>query len=228
MQHFYVINDQIGTSPLISSPPLPAGAVPAILVAGGAHDPCDTKCRPEFVVYAQCNQQDAAATIHLFSGRWLFRRVHCFHTRRRGGALATKSKWHLRNLFLRQRCLCLHCMKYKIFLTTRFKKDAKKLSEQDRQAERLSWLPRQTGPGAHLQNRGWHPVPFRLSNQLPFKSVLRRSSPSQRQVPAIACVVPATLEAGNYKVRVTTQFQGSRKLRKEPQSFTFNATFTVV
>ena len=44
----------------------------------------------------------------------------------------------------------------------------------------------------------------------------------------IACVVPATLEAGNYRVRVTTQFQGSKKLRKEPQSFAFNATFTVV
>ena len=44
----------------------------------------------------------------------------------------------------------------------------------------------------------------------------------------LACVVPATLEAGNYKVRVTTQFQNSKNLRKGPQSFTFNTIFTVV
>lgn len=44
----------------------------------------------------------------------------------------------------------------------------------------------------------------------------------------LACVVPATLEAGNYKVRVTTQFLTSKTQRKEPQSYTFNTIFTVV
>lgn len=43
----------------------------------------------------------------------------------------------------------------------------------------------------------------------------------------LACVIPSTLEAGKYKVRVTTQFLGSKALRKEPQSFTFETVFTV-
>ena len=45
--------------------------------------------------------------------------------------------------------------------------------------------------------------------------------------PRLACVIPSTLEAGKYKVRVTTQSLGSKALRKDPQSFTFETVFTV-
>ncbi len=43
----------------------------------------------------------------------------------------------------------------------------------------------------------------------------------------LACVIPSTLEAGKYKVKVTTQSLGSKALRKDPQSFTFETVFTV-
>lgn len=43
----------------------------------------------------------------------------------------------------------------------------------------------------------------------------------------LACVIPSTLEAGKYKVKVNTQSLGSKALRKDPQSFTFETVFTV-
>lgn len=43
----------------------------------------------------------------------------------------------------------------------------------------------------------------------------------------LACVIPSTLEAGKYKVKVTTQYVGSKTLRKEPLSFTYDTEYTV-
>ena len=43
----------------------------------------------------------------------------------------------------------------------------------------------------------------------------------------LACVIPSTLEAGSYRIRITTQFLRSKRLRKEPQSSTFETVYTV-
>lgn len=43
----------------------------------------------------------------------------------------------------------------------------------------------------------------------------------------LACVVPTTLSAGNYRIRVVTQFAKSRTPRKDPVDFTFDKLFTV-
>ena len=43
----------------------------------------------------------------------------------------------------------------------------------------------------------------------------------------LACVVPTTLTAGNYKIRVVTQFTKTKNLRKEPVEFMFDKLFTV-
>lgn len=43
----------------------------------------------------------------------------------------------------------------------------------------------------------------------------------------LACVVPAALSDGTYKIKVVTQFSKSKTLRKEPLSFVFDKQFTV-
>lgn len=43
----------------------------------------------------------------------------------------------------------------------------------------------------------------------------------------LACVIPSTLEAGKYRVKVTTQYLGSKTNRKEPLSFTYETEYTV-
>ncbi len=43
----------------------------------------------------------------------------------------------------------------------------------------------------------------------------------------LACVVPTTLTAGSYRIRVATQFTRTKTPRKEPVEFTFDKLFTV-
>ncbi len=43
----------------------------------------------------------------------------------------------------------------------------------------------------------------------------------------LACVVPATLAPGRYRLKVVTQFMHGRTQRKEPQSFTYDRSFSV-
>ena len=43
----------------------------------------------------------------------------------------------------------------------------------------------------------------------------------------ISCIVPASVEAGDYKLGITTQFSTSATLLKEPRSYTFDYVLTV-
>lgn len=44
----------------------------------------------------------------------------------------------------------------------------------------------------------------------------------------LACVIPATLAPGRYRLKVVTQFMHGRTQRKEPQSFTYDRSFSVM
>lgn len=43
----------------------------------------------------------------------------------------------------------------------------------------------------------------------------------------LACVVPATLAAGSYRIKIVTQFMNSKILRKKPLAFVHDTSFTV-
>lgn len=43
----------------------------------------------------------------------------------------------------------------------------------------------------------------------------------------LACVVPTTLEAGKYQIKVVTQYSGSKRPKNEPQSYTLRKVYTV-
>ncbi len=55
------------------------------------------------------------------------------------------------------------------------------------------------------------------------KEKMGPNSPSK-----LACVVPAALAAGSYRIKIVTQFMNSRVQRKKPLSFVHDTPFTVV
>ena len=57
--------------------------------------------------------------------------------------------------------------------------------------------------------------------------VLRAKKMGTNSASKLACVVPATLAEGSYRIKVVTQFTRTRVQRKEPQSFTFDRPLLV-
>ena len=67
-----------------------------------------------------------------------------------------------------------------------------------------------------------------VNEDAPEKTVILRKDKMGINKPAkLACVVPATLEDGRYRLKVVTQFMGSKTQRKLPQSFVHDQLFDV-
>ena len=54
------------------------------------------------------------------------------------------------------------------------------------------------------------------------KEKMGMNSPSK-----LACVVPAALAAGSYRIKIVTQFMNSKVQRKKPLAFVHDTSFTV-